>query len=778
MINNENMSDLESLKTQLNNAVNIANLGLWEWDILNDIVIWSDLTYDIYEVEKGTLINLGFVESLILEEDISLHKKKIAQCFEDKMPFNFEYTIQRNNKTKIILAIAEPIFKNGKIIKLSGVVQDITKRKNKEKKLEFQKKQYSMLIENMLNGVALHKVIWDEKGEVSDLEYVLVNQVFEEHSTLKRSEVIGKKVGDIFPDIQNLELNLMEIYAQVAKTAKSKKFEFYFEPLKKWFSISAYSPEPNYVTTVSEDITEKKLLEIELKESNKTFQKLTENIPTMLYQFNKSLDGKISIPYSSKGVEDIYEVSPLQLKNDVSFSFKYIHQDDIKMLEASINKSEETMEDWNLEYRVNLPKKGLRWLHGHSKPEKLEDGTIVWYGFVNDITEKILYEQKQTEYFKKELEAKEKLLHSEEEFNRFFQLSINLQLITTTAGLIMQINSSCKNIIGYENNELINTSFLDLVHPDDIKPTLLEMSKLSRGESVFYFENRYKHKNGTYVNLAWSATTDSSNNLIYATAQDITSLKRIEIENKEKERILYRQSKMAAMGEMIGNIAHQWRQPLSLISTSATGAKIQHELGLLNENNINVCFDTINNTAQYLSQTIDDFRGFFNPKNSVLNEFKILKIVSKSINLIKPQFISKDIEIIKKIEDIKLISIENELIQVLINILNNAKDALDETKNQKRLIFIKSYSKDNKLIIEIKDNAKGIPEDIIDRIFEPYFTTKHQSQGTGIGLYMCQEIIQTHLEGSISVRNEAFEYQNIKYNGANFVISIPFNQNT
>ena len=257
------------------------------------------------------------------------------------------------------------------------------------------------------------------------------------------------------------------------------------------------------------------------------------------------------------------------------------------------------------------------------------------------------------------------------------------------------------------------------------------------------------------------------------TVQDITRSKKLELEKKQQEDILHQQSKLAAMGEMLGNIAHQWRQPLSTISTGATGAKLQKEMNLLSDKDFNNTMDSINSSAQYLSETIEDFSSFFDMKNNVKTKFLISDAIGKTLNLISSQFTAKQILIIKNIEDISVESIENELIQVLVNILNNSRDALLKVDDQKRFIFIDVFEKENKLVIEIKDNANGISNDILDRIFEPYFTTKHKSQGTGIGLYMSKNIINTYLEGSITVENEIFDYDGIEYKGASFTISIP-----
>ena len=241
---------------------------------------------------------------------------------------------------------------------------------------------------------------------------------------------------------------------------------------------------------------------------------------------------------------------------------------------------------------------------------------------------------------------------------------------------------------------------------------------------------------------------------------------------RNQEYLLMQQSKMAAMGEMIGNIAHQWRQPLSVISTAATGSKIQKEMDCLTDNELYSALTSINTSAQHLSSTIDDFRDFFNPSNNKISEFNISETFIKTLTLVKAQFTAKNIEIIQNIEEYQISSIQNELIQVLINILNNARDALLPIENQRRLIFINTISRDNMLYIEIKDNAGGIKEEIIDRIFEPYFTTKHQSQGTGISLYMSKEIIEKHLDGVLLVSNEKYNYENVDYFGAKFTIEI------
>lgn len=241
-------------------------------------------------------------------------------------------------------------------------------------------------------------------------------------------------------------------------------------------------------------------------------------------------------------------------------------------------------------------------------------------------------------------------------------------------------------------------------------------------------------------------------------------------ENLKKDRLLSQQQKMVSMGQMIENIAHQWRQPLSLITTSVSGIKLKKQLNDLDDEFLFNTIDSVINTSKYLSNTIDDFRYFFKPEKEK-QYFHLKQCCTKTIDLIHSNFLNEDIKIINNIDDIEIFGYETELIQVLINILNNSKDALELSSDEK-LILIDVLKVNNKVIIKIRDNAGGISENILDKVFEPYFTTKHQSRGTGIGLYMCQEIILKHMNGSFDISNTQFEYNDKKHKGTLALITL------
>jgi C4-dicarboxylate-specific signal transduction histidine kinase len=250
-----------------------------------------------------------------------------------------------------------------------------------------------------------------------------------------------------------------------------------------------------------------------------------------------------------------------------------------------------------------------------------------------------------------------------------------------------------------------------------------------------------------------------------------------------KDQIFFQQAKMASMGEMLANIAHQWRQPLGSINSVIIGLKSKlsiEKFDLTTSKGREECIthidDKLSNIENYtnmLSHTIDDFRNFFKP-NKERSEVMVSELISTSLNLLSANFQDSQIEIHTNLQNIKITTLENELTQVLLNILNNAKDALTKSSCQPlRLIMISTKSENNFLTISIKDSAGGIKEEIKEKIFDPYFTTKHQTNGTGIGLYMSKEIIEKHLHGKLSAKNIHFQYNNLHCTGAEFTISLP-----
>jgi len=212
-------------------------------------------------------------------------------------------------------------------------------------------------------------------------------------------------------------------------------------------------------------------------------------------------------------------------------------------------------------------------------------------------------------------------------------------------------------------------------------------------------------------------------------------------------------SRSAAMGEMISMIAHQWRQPLSVINTTVATMKIKQELEILDKKSLDNSFDTIEETVLFLSDTVDDFRNYFKP-NKQKTHVNLSELFNKSIFFLKAEMDSLNIRYKHNIDkNLTIFTYKNELLQVIINIIKNSLDAFAENETKQKNITINISQENSLTIISLTDNAGGIKHDILQKIFEPYFSTKSKN-GTGLGLYMCKVIISEHLEGEINASSQ------------------------
>lgn len=237
------------------------------------------------------------------------------------------------------------------------------------------------------------------------------------------------------------------------------------------------------------------------------------------------------------------------------------------------------------------------------------------------------------------------------------------------------------------------------------------------------------------------------------------------IENQKKDEIMLAQSRNAAMGEMISMIAHQWRQPISVIAMWVNNIIADVDMGILDEKNCKIYATNVITQTKYLSQTIDDFKNFFRPDKS--KEYVLItEVMNDCLSVIEKSLQNHNIIIEKNYNNFTKVEIySRELMQVFINIIKNAKEAILEKEIKEGVIIINIYENEDSIVSEITDNALGIDVEVMKKIFDPYFTTKSVKSGTGLGLYMSKTIVEKHLGGTINTRNTK--------NGVCFEISIP-----
>ena len=315
-------------------------------------------------------------------------KKLIAMLREKGEVTDFEIRLKNSNNKLVYTSVNAHILKNesGEPVGVEGFMRDISDRKI----IALQLKETSAFYEQILSTTTDGIYVCDK-----DLRYTYWNSQMEHITGMEKAEVLGKRPVDIFPHIE--KNHLTAFYDKALSGERNKSDDYFFEnktiDRSGWYQAQ-YVPMKDkdgkitgVLVTIS-DITARKLAEDKLRESDETLKKLSEQVPGLIYQFQQFPDGHSSIPFASIGSAEVFGLSPDEVIEDASKAFQKIHEDDLAKTLQSIQVSYETMEDWELDFRVILPKSGLRWLRGNARPEKQADGSVIWHGYLTDITER------------------------------------------------------------------------------------------------------------------------------------------------------------------------------------------------------------------------------------------------------------------------------------------------------------------------------------------------------------------------------------------------------
>jgi PAS domain S-box-containing protein len=354
---------------------------------------------------------------------------------------------------------------------------------------------------------------------------------------------------------------------------------------------------------------------------------------------------------------------------------------------------------------------------------------------------------------------------------------------------IVECNDSLVKMFGCDDKaKFLQTPLAtyNLPKQPDGEPSLrkmLKMLKIARKNTVS-FELMQKRIDGKtfWVEIVLSPVEINRKRITYGVWRNIDSRKEVEEKIKDlnqnlekkielqledllkKDQQLQHQSRLAQMGEMISMIAHQWRQPLTAISAASGAMSLKARLGKLDKDTTMELAGKISTYAQHLSSTINDFRDFFK-SNKEKSKTSYDEIVNSVLGIVEMSIKNKNIKILKELNAHDVFeSYPNELRQVVLNLIKNAEDILLEKKVKNPTIFISTYKRDSSLVLEVSDNAGGIPDEILPKIFDPYFSTKTKKDGTGLGLYMSKTIIEEHCKGTLSADNNA--------NGAVFTVEL------
>ncbi len=477
-----------------------------------------------------------------------------------------------------------------------------------------------------------------------------------------------------------------------------------------------------------------------LKRSHELLTRLAEQVPGVVYQYRLYPDGRSCFPYSSPGMNDIYGVTPEEVREDATPIFGRLHPDDYDDILASINESARTLQLFHSEYRVILPGQGTRWRLCDAKPELMDDGSVLWYGIISDITER--------------KQAEEQL----KQFKTIFDTANFGAAIADMDGYLTYVNDSMAEIHGYTASEMLgkplfmchNTQQLEQVRP------LMQQMEVSGG---FYAEEvSHYHRDGSTFSMLMTGTLvrDASGKpqCYTVTALDLS-------ERKALEEQLQQAQKMESVGRLAGGVAHDFNNMLNvilgyteLISQSlATDDPIRSDLG------------EVKKAAEHSAELTRQLLAFARKQTVVLKVLDFNETIDSSINMIR-RLIGEGIDLTwdpgKSVGQVRMDP--SQIGQILTNLCANASDAIGGVghitittgsvhSDQDVIAHRPDLTQGDYVTLTISDDGCGMSEQTLDKLFEPFFTTKEMGKGTGLGLATVYGIVKQN-DGAIEVESQ------------------------
>ena len=763
IFNQKSLQESEKqLKTLVSNLPGMAyrakNDNEWSMLFLSDNC--KELTG--YEVDDFIQNKLITYNQIIHVNDRKHVFDTIQNALMMRQSFVLEYRIVMADGTvRWVWEHGIGIFEDNELLYLEGIVLDNDERKRDEFLLLQNEERFRGLFENSEIS------IWNEDFTevIKSLEELRKDGVTDLHKHLtkniKLAHEIAKKVK--VTDVNNATLRLFN--------ADSK--EKFLSGKHKTFgndSISVFIDELNAIWENKESFTKEALFKT--LDGRTIHGIVTFKIPKNIENF-KSLSVSIIDITDLKKAEKELEISNDKFEKAFNITPNIIIITNLKTSEFyDVNRTGESILRYNKEELIGKTTLDINlWADPNDREDFIETlkkkGTVenAIYSFNRRNGDKVIgnvyaniimidneeYILVVANDITQEYKMKKLLQQKKDELETIIQESPSPVMIYNEDGKVILVNKTWEMLTGYNYKDIDTIEkWTYLAYGERMPVTKEFISSL--------YELKQKTDNGIYDIITkdgniitWQFGSAplgliDGKRAVISSAMDITEL-------KKKDEMLINQSRHAAMGEMISMIAHQWRQPLSVISMDANNMLLDIALENFNTDEAEKYANSITEQTQHLSKTIDDFRNFFKP-DKVISEVNIRETVDSTLTIVKDALKNNNIELTSSFEtdkDVK--AYPRELMQVFINIINNSKDALKLHKREDALINIRVYEDEKYINTEICDNGGGIDADILSKVFDPYFSTKDEKTGTGLGLYMSKMIIEEHLNGIIEACN-------------------------
>ncbi len=574
---------------------------------------------------------------------------------------------------------------------------------------------------------------------------------------------------DVIQSIQNHSQNRISFFSSVPRMLCE-------DGVYRWFRLQGKIIERHENGTALRMIGTMKAL-TEQEEQESALVKLAANIPGVLFQLLRKSDGGYHLTYVSHGLADLFDVNAGRVMADIQEISVRLHPEDRKYIRDTLESSAENLHPFQAEFRIQNRPSGFIWAEVRATPEKIGASDVIWNGSLFDITEKKkteMYLREHAETLSEQVETgkKEKSLQETRYRNLYYAIPDALMIHgfdeNGLPGRFIEVNDAACTLLESDRKTILSLSPLDIRVNKD-KTRLAEIAEnLRRTGRSDSEEELYTLKGNkiTIERISHIVNVDG-NPLVYSILRDIGEKTELRKEQEINRQILIQQSRMAEMGSMIGAIAHQWKQPLNSVSLIAQNIQDLYDYNEITKENIYKLTDDLIRLTGFMSQTVDDFRNFFRP-SSEMKPFLLSQAASETLRLLEAQLKKHGIQTeISVTEDSEVTGYYNEFRQVILNLLNNARDAVTENPPGERFIKISIFRQNGDAILETEDSGQGIDDALLpDKLFEPFSSTKGDL-GTGIGLSLARKIL-SKMNGKIIARNTG--------TGALFRISIPLNQ--
>lgn len=683
------------------------------------------------------------------EKSKKLVRKKIAECLNGEIS-RFEWLLKRLDNEEFWAEITISLIKLDSKTVLFVAMRDISEIKKLHIIVEAEQKRYKTIMELASDGIH----IMDTNGNVVSYSNAFAKMLGCTGGELKKRNISDWDVQIASKDIKNTIQSLIEKPSTFETKHKRKDGSVYDAEISaKGIVLEGKA----FLYASARDITEKKERERELEAQKQEFEAI----------FKGSKDGIAITDLNSYFIDC----------NDAYLEMIGFTREEL------MHKSCFELSD---PQDVERTKNAIKEVFDVGFVKDFEKTCIVKNGkrIVVSTSISLLSDKQRILMSTKDITASKRVeenLKKSEQFFKTIAESSPLAVCFTEGNeqVIKYVNPRFTEMLGYTLEDVpFASDWWISAYPDDTYRKYVSdewnmkiKKALENSSTIEAVESRVKCKDGSVKIIEWHYVAISNTGWIFGL--DLTDLRnysnelemlnsslhqKIESETKsrlEKERLLIQQSRLATMGEMIGNIAHQWRQPLNTLAFIVQTIPIIIKRGEVDIDYAYKMQTESMDLIKYMSQTIDDFRNFFKPDREK-ELFDIKQSISKAVSLIKDALKSSSIEVIINLCDDELYvhGYNNEFSQVVINLLKNAKDALqNRSALEKKCIWVEAQKINNKIKISVSDNGGGIKQGIIEKIFDPYFTTKHSSLGTGLGLYMSKMIVEQNMNGKLLAHN-------------------------